>query len=78
MLNTTQSSRQSDANLASSATASSRGEESARGAGDLGSVSGLGRSPGEGNGHPLQYSCLRNPMDRGAYSARGCKRVGRD
>ena len=34
-------------------------------AGDLGSISGLGRSPGEGNGNPLLYSCLGNPMDRG-------------
>ena len=34
--------------------------------GDAGSVPGLGRSPGEGNGNPLQYSCLGNPMDRGA------------
>ena len=34
-------------------------------AGDLGSVSGSGRSPGEGNGNPLQYSCLENPMDQG-------------
>ena len=34
--------------------------------GDLGSIPGLGRSPGEGNGNPLQYSCLENPMDRGA------------
>ena len=33
-------------------------------AGDVGSIPGLGRSPGEGNGNPLQYSCLRNPMDR--------------
>ena len=33
--------------------------------GDLGSILGLGRSPGEGNGNPLQYSCLENPMDRG-------------
>ena len=32
-------------------------------AGDLGSIPGLGRSPGEGNGNPLQYSCLENPMD---------------
>ena len=40
-------------------------------AGDLGSVSGLGRSPGEGNGSPLQYSCLGNPMDRGAWWATG-------
>ena len=35
-------------------------------AGDMGSIPGLGRSPGEGNGNPLQYSCLGNPMDRGA------------
>ena len=35
-------------------------------AGDVGSISGLGRSPGEGNGNPLQYSCLENSMDRGA------------
>ena len=34
-------------------------------AGDPGSIPGLGRSPGEGNGNPLQYSCLENPMDRG-------------
>ena len=38
-------------------------------AGDLGSIPGSGRSPGEGNGHPLQYSCLENPMDRGAWQA---------
>ena len=38
---------------------------SALNAGDLGSIPGLGRSPGEGNGNPLQYSCLENPMDRG-------------
>ena len=37
--------------------------------GDLGSISGLGRSPGEGNGSPLQYSCLENPMDSGAWWA---------
>ena len=35
-------------------------------AGDEGSIPGSGRSPGEGNGNPLQYSCLENPMDRGA------------
>ena len=34
---------------------------------DLGSIPGLGRSPGEGNGNPLPYSCLRNPRDRGAW-----------
>ena len=42
---------------------------SAYNAGDPGSVPGLGRSPGEGNGNPLQYSCLENPMDRGAWWA---------
>ena len=40
---------------------------SACNAGDLGSILGLGRSPGEGNGNPLQYSCLENLMDRGAW-----------
>ena len=35
--------------------------------GDSGLIPGLGRSPGEGNGSPLQYSCLENPMDRGAW-----------
>ena len=44
-------------------------KESARNSGDLGSVSGSGRSPGEGNGNPLQYSCLENSMDRGAWRA---------
>ena len=34
------------------------------------SLSGLGKSPGEGNGNPLQYSCLENPMDRGAWRAK--------
>ena len=38
-------------------------------AGDLGSIPGWGRSPGEGNGNPLQYSCLENPMDGGAWWA---------
>ena len=45
------------------------GKESACNAGDLGSVPGLGRLPGEGNGSPLQYSCLENSMDRGAWWA---------
>ena len=44
----------------------SRGKESACSAGDLGSIPGLGRDPGGGNGNPLQYSCLENSMDRGA------------
>ena len=38
-------------------------------AGDAGLISGWGRSPGEGNGNPFQYSCLGNPMDRGAWQA---------
>ena len=42
---------------------------SACNAGDLGSIPGSGRSPGEGNGNPLQYSCLENPMDEGAWWA---------
>ena len=45
------------------------GKESACSAGDLGSLPESGRSPGEGNGNPLQYSCLQNPMDRGAWQA---------
>ena len=44
----------------------SNGNESACNAGDLGLIPGLGRYPGEGNGNALQYSCLENPMDRGA------------
>ena len=56
----------------------SEGEESACSAGDVGSVSGSGRSPGEGHGNPLQYSCLENLMDRGAWWAtvHGVTRVG--
>ena len=45
----------------------SDGKESACSAGDLGSIPGWGRSPGEGHSNPLQYSCLGNPMDRGAW-----------
>ena len=47
----------------------STGKESACKAGDMGSISGLGRSPGEGNGNPLWNSCLGNAMDRGAWQA---------
>ena len=47
----------------------SDGEESACNAGDLGSIPGSGRSPGEGNGYPLQYSYLKNSVDRGAWQA---------
>ena len=45
----------------------SDGKASAYNEGDLGSIPGSGRSPGEGNGTPLQYSCLENPMDGGAW-----------
>ena len=45
----------------------SDGKESASNAEDLGSIPGSGRSPGGGNVNPLQYSCLENPMDRGAW-----------
>ena len=45
----------------------SDGKVSAYNAGDPGSISGSGRLPGEGNGDPLQYSCLENPMDGGAW-----------
>ena len=41
-------------------------------AGDTGSIPGLGRSSGEQNGNPLQYSCLGNPMDRGSWQATVC------
>ena len=47
----------------------SDGKASACNAGDLGSIPGSGRSPGEGNGNPLQYSCLENPMDGGPWWA---------
>ena len=47
----------------------SNGKESASNAGDWGSVPGLGRSPGEGNGYPLQYSYLENSLERGAWRA---------
>src|SRR5574339_1058885 len=47
----------------------SAGKESACNAGDWGSIPGSGRSPGEGNGNPLQYSCLENPMDGEAWWA---------
>ena len=45
------------------------GKESACSAGEPGLIPGLGRSPGEGNGNPLQYSCLENLMDRGVWRA---------
>ena len=56
------------------------GKASACNAGDLGLISGSGRSPGEGNGNPLQYSCLENPVDREAWHAtvHVVARVGHD
>ena len=45
-------------------------------AGDMGLILGSGRSPGEGNGNPFQYSCLENPMDRGAWWATVCAVLG--
>ena len=58
----------------------SDGKESTCNTGDLGSVPGSGRSPAEGHGNPLQYSCLENPMDRGAWWAtvHGSQRVRHD
>ena len=57
---------------------SSVGKDSACSAGDPSSIPGSERSPGEGNGNPLQCSCLENPMDRGAWQAtvHGVARVG--
>ena len=57
---------------------SSVGKESAYNAGDPGLIPGLGRSPGEANDNPLQYSCLENQMDKGAWWAtvHGVARVG--
>ena len=58
----------------------SDGKEPACNAGDPGSLSGSGRSPGEGNGNSLQYSCLKNPMDSRAWLAKskGLQRIGHD
>ena len=53
----------------------SDGKESACDAGDPGLIPGSGRSPGEGNGNPLQYSCLENSTNRGAWWAWGCKEL---
>ena len=59
---------------------SSEVKASACNVGDPGSIPGLGRSPGEGNGNPLQYSCLENPMDGGAWwlQSTGSQGVGHD
>ena len=53
----------------------SDGKASVYNVGDLGSIPGSGRSPGEGNGNPLQYSCLENPIDGGAWCPWGCKEL---
>ena len=53
----------------------SDGKASTCNVGDLGSIPGLGRSSGEGNGNPLQYSYLENPMDRKPLSTRGCREL---
>ena len=53
-------------------TEASVGKESACCVGDLASIPGSGRSPGEGNGNPFQYSCLEKSMDRGAWQATVC------
>ena len=56
----------------------SDGKESTCNVGDLGSIPGLGRSPGKGHGNPLQYSCLENPHGQRSlvgYSPRGCKKL---
>ena len=57
---------------------SSVGKKSACNAGNLGSIPGSGKSPGKGNGNPLQYSCLENPRDRGLWQEQvhGVTRVG--
>ena len=59
---------------------SSDSKESACNVGNLGSIPGLERSPGGGNGNPFQYSCLENPMDRGAWWAtvHGAQKVRND
>ena len=59
----------------------SDGKASVYNEGDLGSIPGSGRFPGEGNGNPLQYYCLENPMDGGAWCrllSMGSQRVGHD
>ena len=55
-----------------------QGKESACQAGEVGSIPGLGTSPGEGSGDPLQYSCLENPMDYSRLQSMVSQRVGHD
>ena len=59
----------SDFSLVQGFPCSSAGKESACNVGDLGSIPGLGRYLGEGNGNPLQYTCMENPINRGAWWA---------
>ena len=60
-------------------TSGSDSKGSAFNAGDLGSIPGLGRSPGEGNGNPLQYSCLENPIEKpGRLQSTGSQSVRHD
>ena len=62
----------------SSSSKSSDGKASVYNAGDPGAIPGLGRSPGEGNGNPLQYYCLENPMDKGWLQSMGSQRARHD
>ena len=66
--------------LAPTSLVAPNGKASAYNAGDLGSIPGSGRSPGEGNGNLLQYSCLENPRDEepGRLQSMGSQRVGHD
>ena len=64
--------------LQASLVVQSGGKESACKAGDPSSIPVSGRSPGEGNGNPLQYSCLENPVDRGAWQATVHRVAGSD
>ena len=66
---TWRSSRKEGAAVGGGFPRNSVGKESVCNAGDPGSIPGLGRSPGEGHGNPLQYSCLENPVNRGAWQA---------
>ena len=58
-----------DSELVADSIGDSEDKDSACSAGDLGSIPGLGRFPGEGNSYPCQYSCLGNSMNRGAWQA---------
>ena len=68
-LDTTEATQQQQQHIGRDFPGGSEGKESACNAGDMGSIPRSGRSPGEGHGNPFQYSCLENPMDRGAWWA---------